>query len=190
MNAYDCYREYVALKSHFKNNSYDYFRYGGKTNVKPTTFEQRNDKAFFFKLAKHKQPREFILANLVYDDFWIGDIVLNEQAQKNYKAWQKRKESLGYIFKTELGKLNPDFNANFVVPPGEHPIIIRLYLEQQICLETLVILVDIARCSSYWRKQMNDIVWQMLEKRIRKYKPFLTYEKAKFKKIVIEMFRK
>jgi len=65
MSAFECYKEYVALKNHFTQKSYDYVKYNGKTSVKADSFNSRKDKIFFEKLAKHKDPKGFLIANLV-----------------------------------------------------------------------------------------------------------------------------
>ena len=40
---------YNALKLHFTSDSYDYFKYHGKTNVSKQTFTTRKDKYQFYK---------------------------------------------------------------------------------------------------------------------------------------------
>ena len=49
---YNAYKTYVALKNHFKSDSYDYFKYKGKARVKEETFLKRKDKFFFEKIRK------------------------------------------------------------------------------------------------------------------------------------------
>jgi len=43
MTAFESYRVYSALKLHFTTDSYDYFKYNGKTKVTPENFEKRKD---------------------------------------------------------------------------------------------------------------------------------------------------
>ena len=38
------YQTYVAVRNHFKQDSYDFFRYNGKTRVGQESFLKRNDK--------------------------------------------------------------------------------------------------------------------------------------------------
>ena len=49
---------YNALKLHFTSESYDYFKYNGKTNVSPQSFMTRKDKYQFYKLSRKYNPEE------------------------------------------------------------------------------------------------------------------------------------
>jgi len=190
MTPYEVFTDYVALKNHFTSKSYDYFKYNGKLRAaNPASFNQRRDKIFFMKLAKHKDPKHFLVANFIEGDTWIGDLAYNEAAQSRYVEWQKRTQSLTYIFKNDIEKLDEAFDSNFIVKDGQHPPALRLYLSKQITIETLVILIDVVRCYSHWQKHMgDDIVWKDLAIKLAKYKPFLNYDKAKMKKILLDRF--
>jgi hypothetical protein len=95
------------------------------------------------------------------------------------------------MFSEEIKNLKSSFNANFMLEPGTHPHIIKLYLAEKISLETLVILVDIARCFSTWKKKLekDDVIWEEVSRRISKYRPFLNYDKKTYRKIVLNHFK-
>jgi hypothetical protein len=191
MSAFECYQEYLALKNHFTQPSYDYFKYNGKTkNVSYDSFEKRNDKLFFQKLAKHTDPRGMLVSNLVVNNkAWIKELAYGESANKIYMEWAKRQQSLMYLFKQELSKLHDDFDSNFVSKDNNHPYVLKLYLRKEISLETLVMLVDLVKCVKAWSKkhEYDPIVDETL-KVIMKYRPFLTYDKDKVKQIVVDDF--
>lgn len=191
MSAYECYKEYVALKQHFTNPGYDYFKYNGKVRVhSPTKFESDKDKLFYMKLAKHKDPRSVILANLLVNDkLWIRDIAYKEEANRVYEDWLKRRESLMYMFTQELNRLDEKFDDNFIVDNNSHPRVIKLFLQGQISLETLVMLTNEVGCIKYWRKKMEyDPVAEEIIAKIVKYRPFLEYDRSRAKKIVVDKF--
>ena len=190
MSAFECYKEYVALKNHFRSDSYDYFKYNGKSKINSSSFEGRNDKLFFMKLAKHPDPRNLILSNLLVNDkIWVKDIAYNEDAKRIYNEWQKRQQSLMYNFSEELSTLNDDFDSNFISKDNTHPYVLKLYLRNQISLETLVMLVDLVKCVKTWsNKYAYDPVVEETLTKIRKYRPFLKYDREKMKKIVIDKF--
>jgi hypothetical protein len=96
-----------------------------------------------------------------------------------------------YLFKEELSKLNENFDVNFKAEDRTHPYVLKLFLRKEISLETLVILVDLVRCASYWSKKFvyDPIVEDILNK-MMKYRPFLEYDKEKAKKIVLDKFGK
>lgn len=190
MSAFECYKEYVALKNHFTQPSYDYHKYNGKSRASPATFEARKDKLYFQKLAKLPDPSNYILANLVENPkIWIKEIIFSLSAQQIYKDWAKRQQSLMYMFKEEIAKLNDDFDSNFKVVDQTHPYAIKLFLRKEISLETLILLVDVAKCYSYWSKrlQYDPSVEDVLTK-ITKYQPFMQYDREKVKNIVLDKF--
>ena len=49
-----------ALKLHFTSDSYDYFKYNGKTNVSKQSFTTRKDKYQFYKLSRKYSLEDFI----------------------------------------------------------------------------------------------------------------------------------
>ena len=142
------------------------------------------------KVAKHPDPRNYILANLVENPkFWIKEIAFSPTSEKIYKDWSNRQQSLMYLFKEELSKLNENFDSNFKAEDRTHPYVLKLFIRKEISLETLVILVDLVKCASYWSKRFeyDPTVEEVLNK-IVKYRPFLEYDKEKAKNIVLDKF--
>jgi hypothetical protein len=187
-DAYEMYIYYLALKRHF-TSSYDYHKYNGKINASITSFETRKDKFFFYKLSKRSDAKDFILANMVNDPkIWIGDIV-GEQGEKIFTEWTKKQQSLSYVFKTELGKLDEDFDSNLITKDGQHPKLLRLHTSGNISQETLIIIDDLTNVFSYWSKKVLDkIIFPDILNRCNKYKPFLNYDKTKMKNILVAQF--
>jgi len=190
MSAFECYKEYVALKNHFTKPSYNYHKYNGKSKLSFDSFDVRKDKLYFMKVAKHPDPRNYILSNLVENPkLWIKEIAFSSSSEEVYKDWAKRQQSLVYLFQEELSKLNEDFDSNFKAEDRTHPYILKLYIRKEISLETLVILVDLVRCASYWSKRFEyDPTIQDVLNKIMKYRPFLTYDREKVKNIVLDKF--
>ena len=188
-DAFDLYSYYMAMRKHF-TTSYDFVKYGGKMRLSVDSFENRRDKFFFYKLSKRKDSKDFVLANLIVNpDIWIGNLVDSEDANTNYTEWQKRQQSLSYIFKNDLDELYEDFNQNFIVENGQYPRILKLFNMKQLCIETLVILDDLTGCFKYWDKSINDtIVYPSINNIVSKYGPFLNYDKVKMREICIDKY--
>jgi hypothetical protein len=142
------------------------------------------------KMAKHSDAFNYMLANLLDDEkAWIKDIAYSPKAEQIYQDWMKRSQSLTYVFSNELAKLDSDFNSNFKVKDNSHPLLLKLYLRREISLETLIILVDLVGCVKYWSKKMEyDPNWDSVSIKIQKYRPFLKYDREKYKKIVLDFF--
>lgn len=191
MSAFDCYKEYLALKNHFSSPNYDYFKYNGKLKANSSSFDTRKDKLFFQKLAKHPDVHNFLVANLSKNEkAWIKELAYSEEAEKTYKDWLKRNQSLTYVIKNEIKQLDSPFDSNFIVSKDKpHPSLLKLYLGGYVSLETLCVLLDITKAKKHWDSKMEyDLVYQEVKLKIEKYTPFVKYEKEKVKNIVIDFF--
>jgi hypothetical protein len=197
MNGFDTYKTYLALKQHFTNKNYDFFKYNGKVRASATSYETRKDKYFFEKASKKFKNEEFIdyiVANITRNsDSWIGNL-MQENNQVNYKKWQKVIESMTYTFKEDVGVINEyeeNFNNVFKMIDNKHPILFRLYSRGKLSIETMVILDDLVNYSDSWYKYRDNILNDFVDM-MRKYKPFLhnrlQVDKKKYKRIVLENF--
>jgi hypothetical protein len=190
MDAFEAYKLYLALKSHFSNKNYDYFKYGGRTRASKSTFEKRSDRYFFHKLSKRKDVLEFLVSNFVYNnDGWVGNLIQNTEAEKYYARFLKTKESLTYVYINDLDKLNDNFDSNFAVVDGQHPILLKLLLRGDIAIETFIILDDLVNFSRKWNRRIEEnVIWPQVNLKCKKYKPFITFDRDKVKKITLEKF--
>ena len=187
-DAFDIYVYYLAMKRHFTSN-YDFIKYNGKVNASSHSFENRKDKFFFYRLSKMPESKDLILANLLDDPTkWIGEF-LDDKAHEIYHEWLKRKQSLGYVFRTDLSELDEDFNSNFVVTDGQHPRLLKLYMMNRVSIETLAILENMVKYFRHWDKNISDnIVYPDINNKVKKYSPFLDYDKDKMRKIVLDKY--
>lgn len=192
MEAIDAYKMYLAFKQHFSSKSYDYFKYNGRVRVSNDAFFRRKDKFFFGKLARDKGKflENYLLANFIKKDkVWVGDL-LSDDGDENYNSWLKIQESLTYTFRNDVDYLGDidNFDSEFNVIDGQHPNILRKFFQKKVSLETLVILDDILRFTRKWDKEIEDtILYPEVANKIRKYRPFLKYDKNKFRKILKEI---
>ena len=180
MTGFDCYRTYLAFKNHFTKDSFDYFKYGGKTKASVTAFNKRKDRYFFEKMSRQKKDGEIVdYFTAIFsqcDDpqkMWIGEII--ESGDKNYAEWQKKVQSLGYIFKQEMQSLCEDkeFNSLFECKSGTHPPVVKEHLKKNISIESLIILDAVIKFKKNLDKILDDFVWETVSLKIDKYKPFL-----------------
>jgi len=85
-SSFDIYTYYLAIKQHFTRESYDFFKYHGRVSASARAFESRRDKYYFDKLAKVRDAKGFILANVSEKpSVWIGELVGSEAAEVTYK---------------------------------------------------------------------------------------------------------
>lgn len=182
---------YNAIKLHFTSSSYDYFKYNGKTNVSKDTFMKNKTKYTFYKLSRKyslDELKSFYVSNFLKSDIsWIGEIA-SEDGEETYKKWQKRNQSLTYVFENDILYLFERYNPDDLLKTsGDYPKLLTELMGDNICIETVVILNDIMNFIPMWKKKIqDDIIWPNWDLRIRKYTPFVIVDKKKFKSILKE----
>jgi len=188
---YEAYVLYSALKTHFIRESYDFIKYQGKMKLTVESFESRKDKFFFAKLAKHKNPKDFLIANFIENgpNIWIGDLVNNSSTEKVYTDWNKRRQSLSYYFEEDLNNLLTNIAENISIKDNQHPHLLKLFLRKKISIETIIILDDLLDFFNLWNnKLMNDPLWKEIFMIFKKYRSFLEYDVSKMRKIAYKHF--
>ena len=185
--SFNAYVKYLAMKKHFTTDGFDFHKYNGKVRASFDSFRARNDAYYFAKLIKEEDWQNVLLSNMILNpNAWIRDIV--EDGEKNYLEWKKKIDSLGYIFKSELSYLNEDYKTNFITD-GQHPLIITLFLQKKISLETFTILTHSANIFEYWSEKLVDkFVAPDIIRLSRKYYPFLTVDMKRFKTYIKDHF--
>lgn len=188
MNAYEAYRLYIGLKLHFTTKGYDFVEKNGAVKSKVETFEARNDRFIFNRLAKQQDPKSFLIANFVDGRAtYIADI-MDGSGAAIYTKWLKRKQSLTRTFQQDLNALGDKFLPNLAVT-GTHPTLLSLYSRKKLCIETLIIIDDVTDCFRFWNQKIDDpVYWPEVHMKCVKYRAFLDYDKNKFKNLLIQHF--
>lgn len=186
---FEMFKLYSAIKYHFTTESYDYFKYNGKVKASEHSFETRKDKYMFYKLSKHDDPLNFLVANFSENTkIWVGDL-FDAPYQQRYNDYLKRKQSLTYIFQNDIENLLEDFDSNFAVKPGDYPYLLTLLTRKKISKETFIIIQDCVRFFAKWNQQITDtVLWPQIALNCKKLHPFLEYEKAKYCGILRDKF--
>ena len=194
MLPFDCYKTYIAMKSHFTKDSYDYQRYGNRLpRLKVTSFYKRKDRFFFEKMSRDfpdKEIEEFFIANFISGtdpaSVYMADIIKN--GRQTYKEWQKRNQSLSYTFKEDVENIFEKKKVDDVFDCRKgHPPILKSYLGKKTTLETMVICDIILGYGKDFDKRLNDPVWETVSRKIKKYKPFININVPRYKKILKEV---
>ena len=194
------YALWNALKLHFTSESYDYFKYNGKTNVSKQTFTINKSKYQFYKLSRRydlEELKNFFIANFIQGKGdWVGDLL--QDGDENYTKWQKTQQSLTYTFENDIMYMFDSVDGaefwtieDYFKPiDGGWPMLITKMMHNKISLETVCILVDILGCMPKWEKQITeDIIWPTHRRIIKKYTPFILYDKEKCKQILKEKIK-
>ena len=202
MTGFESYQLYISLKQHFNfANDYNYVKYKGKScNITHKSYESRSDKYFFETLGnrKSKDLLQYYVANFAYygsDVIWIGD--LHSKASEDvYVHWQKRVQSLSYIFEKDLKEVNEfliarglGFDRLFDVEEDEHPIIFRFVQQRMIEVETYIIMDKILEFSKRIAKNIKDsYIFPSEQYRYDRYTEFLNIKDEKYITIMKGIF--
>lgn len=197
MTEFEVYKMYLALKLHFTTEKYDVIEQKGKVRASKQAFAKRRDLFSIKKVSKTYSDEEvanFLVANFTSGDRWGG--IFDSEAGERYIEWKKRLESLPYIFEQDLDHLllelekdNLDYGLAFKIEKNNHPYIIKCFLRKIVSLETLVILDKLNPFISKFDDEIDDdIMWPDISRMIRKYKPFLKFDKVKYNAILRTRF--
>jgi len=194
VNGFEVYKIYLAIKLHFtsKNQSYDFHKHNGRTTARLETFTKRRDRYFFHKLSKSYSDKsivDYFLSNFVSNtNIWVGDII-GKTGDETYKQWSKKLEALHYYYEQDIDYIiermetkDIKFNDLFLSVNGQHPTILKMFLSKKINFETLIILDDILKFTKKLNKDITEkVLWPKLFDRMKRYKPFLSYNITKYK---------
>lgn len=192
ITGYEAFCIFQALKLHFTSDSYDFFKYHGKSKISVDSFENRKDKYHFYKLSRRLPSKDelilFIVANLLHNDnLWVGDL-LTEESETIFRERQKVLQSLSYTFENDCRKLfdgidNP--NELLQSESGDYPVLLTKTLQKEIQIETLCILNSILKFFPMWSKKINDTIrWPDYRRKIEKFAAFLSFDDVKYKSIL------
>jgi hypothetical protein len=193
VSPYQVYCEYLALKSHFSNPKYDYFKYNKKVRASIASFNRRTDKYWFEKTSRKYKDEEiidFFVSNFVQSEsnsnIWIGSLI--NGGEQVYTEWMRRQQSLSYLFKEQSNELFSQTKLEDALNCSKgHPPILKSFLSGKICLETLVIYDKIFGFSKKFDKKLLDPVWETVSLKISKYAPFLNIDIFQSKRILREI---
>lgn len=190
LSAFETYCMFLALKNHFTQKKYDFFKYNGKVNASKDSFAIRKDRFQFQKLSRRytaDEMRDFIVSNLIKGVSWSVDL-LRDEADEVYREYMKRNQSLSYTFAGDLDSLfseyQPDtvFNCSSGIPP-----ILNHFISERLSPETFVILDKYTGfCNILNKKLADDFLWQKYNNLPQKLHPFLEYDRNKMKNILKE----
>ena len=190
MDAFDAYKIYIALKSHF-NSDYDINKYNGKTSVSLDSFLKRSDRSFFGRVGrKYKDDtKEFFISNFIKDPKgWVGNFT-----DDNFVQYQKRKQSLKYTYENDVLNLlrkYQSYDKLFEVKDGQHPMLLKQFLGDKVQIETMCIFETLFDYCKEWDKQISEkIVWPVTKKLIKNYNSVLTFDVDSYRVETIKLYK-
>ena len=192
MNGLQAYRYYMAVKLHFTKDSFNVFE-TPSVKCSVATFEKRNDRYLFEKLAKkYNTDRDIIqyyVANFAYGH---EDVVYEEEESKTiYRKWISKKESITKVLDDDCSIILNEMEKNSIdkarllyLTNGYQPYILTLLISGKVSIESIRILDDYLDFVSEWNGNATLQFWQNDLRRIRKLKRFVKYDKERIGRII------
>ena len=187
MQAYDAYKLYLGLKLHFQNDNYDFQRFNGGVRSSPESYYKRKDRWFFEKLVKKykgDQIKEFFISNFITGDRYRG--LHTDNSDIVYTDWKRRLQSVTYNFKSDLDVLleSVDHFDDLFQKNAQYPIILLKLYQEEIQLETFLILNQMLNFFLQFDKELDEYQWPVTRKLCNKYGSFLNVDLEKYSQIV------
>ena len=131
----------------------------------------------------------FFVFNFIEDMKYIGDM-MDIEGQQNYTKHKKIHESLTREYEKDINNIDTSFDDLLVVNNiNTPPKIIELWMEEEVTLETVVILNSITGfVSREGHKITETLFWPDVSKKIIKYQPFVNFDKNKFVELTKKRF--
>ena len=98
-------------------------------------------------------------------------------------------DSMTKVYVEDLQKLatKDNFNDLFKVEEGQFPKLLTLFMQNEVTIETMVILNNIFNFIRIWDKKISDdIIYPKVSRKIRKYGAFLNVNVDKYKTLTKE----
>lgn len=198
ISGYRAYVLYIAIKIHFESETYDAIKYNFRTNVKPSSYENRRDKFFFEKAAKlHPTEKELVhlyVSNFYREKAWIGDIL---ESKAPYTEWVRYNESAIYNFEKELRLMADTYDVeNFYglwdFKDSSTPLLVDCIVREEIAPETVLFLDHVTGGLSRINRTIEKtgcLGWSSLHFRLLKYKSFVLFpQKERLVSVIQKVF--
>jgi len=191
MTGYEAYELFQALKRHFTQEKFDFFKYHGHINTSKEAFENRKDKWHFYKLSRKfgtkQELTDFLIANFLdNENIWVNNLLV-EEADIRYIEYRKVMQSLAYTFENDCISLFEDCKEpnDLLVTKGDYPILLTKALRKEIHIQTLVLLNNILGFVPMWSKTITDtICWPNYHMKMLKIASFLPQDSVRYKLIL------
>ncbi len=193
MTGYEAYCLYLAVKAHFTRADYDGFKYQWKIRrPKIATYEERNDKFFFAKLARHPDPLWLLFANFSKSPkMWIRELAYGEEANAVYDEFMSKRQNTTYLFKQELKNVSESYGdlETMLNVDGGHPPLLKAYLRGKASAMLLIILNELVGFVKDWDAEMkDDPIWAEAKMALQKTAPSIEFSLEKVKGAALEVF--
>jgi len=182
---YRAFLAYMALRTHFTDESFDAPFYGYKINYSEAKFEARRDKKLFtgitMRYPNFNKMIHYYVANMIIVGPTTG---IKSFSYDNYMIWKGRTQGLTYNFLNDCRTLKDKYDNPKELFKGDPPVVFDEYMGGVINPETLTIFNMLTGCVD---KIKDHPMFGETALMIRKYPPFLKVNKKELAKEGLEI---
>lgn len=199
MTPFDAYERSIAIKLHFEQDYYDFFKYAGKVKASGAAFKRRKDKFLYERICNTYNIEQWT-DTLVYNAVYNGGRVLHisqllEQEKIDIGTrWTNRKKDLEASIIRDIGIIRKRYANSFdslfkTGVQSVHPPILRYYYQNLIGPDTLIVIDRIIMCFKLWNKVMkHDSMWKDTSFAFSKFSKFVEVESHAIENMILESF--
>jgi hypothetical protein len=198
---------YQGIYAHF-TREYDYFKYNGKGNWSSIDSMQRSfskqelngnfssQRKIFKDIGNEFTNKEALIYfylsqftnGITYPTYFDSDLYDEYIERMNNFDFSIKKDTME--IKRYLDKYEAEFDDIFKVDGINHPVILKMGLSKTISLETVAVLDMLLGFVGNIDRTLNDPLWHDYSELIKNYKPFLSVDVLKQKKIIMDVLMK
>lgn len=200
MNGLNFWKIYLPIHLHFTTD-FDCLKYKGKLpGINKENYEKRKEKNLveFFgnKFNSDLKAGNFCLANSVISDNWLYNDF--NEAESVYEKWAEAKLYRDQMFEADVVFLKDIIKSGKVdkfsgflknTASGNKPPLLQLLIHKKISMESIAILDNFLDFTTNWEKKYEqDPMLNKLLFNLKKYKPFVSFNKQIASKLIREHF--
>ena len=179
------YETFLAVRTHFKDERYNFFRYGGKIpNKKPLSDQFRY---IFLKICNdytYNEYIDFLVCNLYENPkIWVPNL-MDSDVKKRYTEFAKKYQAFSYYFEQECLTLFEEYSIlesdkssrfNQIFHTSEDlPDLFKAYVNEVISVDMLIYLNKLFGFLEAWNEAYkNSILYEEFRKKLEKYALFV-----------------
>ena len=191
ITGYTVFRFHRVVELHFTTDHYNLFKHEGRVRgATEDDFIKHPHKKFYNRFSSNFKNRDelldYFVANFAYRS--KKGFIFNKKSNSfSFRdEWVRRKENITEVFKEDIQKISKTYQEmnGSMDPDTKNPILLELFFEKEITIETLRIIEDIHPYLHQWERDedikeaCNDII-----RIIKKLEKLVKYDSEKIKEI-------
>lgn len=182
----------LAVRLHFTSDSYNYFKYNGKTRSGELKLQDMWLRSIASNLETEDNVRDFFVANIMTDfkrtnsvPTYMGEFN-SKKGYDAWKSWKANQNAFRVIVEDELTATKKTIKELIQLDNKVHPVLYSEYINGRVSIETICnVVAVIPKLLTYWDENTVDPVLLPEFCRVcKKYYLFTNIDKQNTKRII------